>query len=84
MPFTFESEEYADMVYVLGVCDGNANAAVNEYRRRFPNRRVPIPRTFRTTYQTLRQRGYLPSFQIIYERTPQHEVHEDENIINAI
>ena len=27
---------------------------------------------------------YLPSFQIIYERTPQHEVHEDENIINAI
>ena len=29
MPFTFESEEYADMVYVLGVCDGNANAAVN-------------------------------------------------------
>ena len=35
MPPTFTHEEYADMVYVYGYCNGNANAAVDEYRRRF-------------------------------------------------
>ncbi|PSN35059.1 Exocyst complex component 6B [Blattella germanica] len=52
--------KYADMVFVVGNTNGNANAAVDEYRRRYPNRRVPIPRTFRIIYQTLRERGCLP------------------------
>ena len=30
MPRTFRHEEYADMVYVYGYCNGNANAAVGE------------------------------------------------------
>ena len=41
MPRTFTHEEYADMVYVYGYCNGNANAAVDEYRRRYPMRRTP-------------------------------------------
>ena len=32
----FTHKEYADMVYVYGYCNGNANAAVDEYRRRYP------------------------------------------------
>ena len=34
MPLTFTHEEYADMVYVYGYCNGNENAPVDEYRRR--------------------------------------------------
>ena len=41
MPRTFTHEEYADMVYVYGYCNGNANAAVDEYRRRYPLQRTP-------------------------------------------
>ena len=32
MPFLFSHVEYCDMHYVYGYCDGNASAAVNEYR----------------------------------------------------
>ena len=35
MPFLFSHVEYCDMHYVYGYCDGNASAAVNEYRRRY-------------------------------------------------
>jgi len=36
MPRTFTHEEYPDMVYVYGYCNGNANAAVDGYWRRYP------------------------------------------------
>ena len=41
MPHIFTNAEYADMLYVYGFCDGNAIAAVLEYRRRFFVRRIP-------------------------------------------
>ncbi|KAJ4431286.1 hypothetical protein ANN_19883 [Periplaneta americana] len=41
MPFVYTHQEYADIVYVYGVCDGNATAAVLAYQARFPNRRIP-------------------------------------------
>ena len=46
MPFTFSFEEYADMIYVYGFCDGNSVLAVTEYQQRFPNRRIPNRRVF--------------------------------------
>ncbi|KAJ4439478.1 hypothetical protein ANN_07602 [Periplaneta americana] len=33
--------EYATIVYVYGLCDGNATAAVLAYQALFPNRRIP-------------------------------------------
>ncbi|KAJ4451172.1 hypothetical protein ANN_02614 [Periplaneta americana] len=36
-----QNKEYADIVYVYGLCDGNATAAVLAYQARFPNRRIP-------------------------------------------
>ncbi|KAJ4444439.1 hypothetical protein ANN_06231 [Periplaneta americana] len=36
--------EYADIVYVYGLCDGSSLHAIAEYERRFPNRRVPYRR----------------------------------------
>ncbi|KAJ4430167.1 hypothetical protein ANN_22377 [Periplaneta americana] len=41
MPFVYTHQEYADIVYVYGLCDGNATAAVLAYQARFPNRRIP-------------------------------------------
>ena len=46
MPFLFTHVEYCDMHYVYGYCDGNASAAMNEYRRRYPERRIPSKRVF--------------------------------------
>ncbi|EZA52544.1 hypothetical protein X777_08023 [Ooceraea biroi] len=41
MPKVFSNEEYTDIHFVYGFCEGNARAAVREYQCRFPNRRVP-------------------------------------------
>jgi hypothetical protein len=40
LPFTISFEEYADMIYVNGFCDGNSVLSVAEYQQRFPNRRI--------------------------------------------
>ena len=40
MLFVFSHVEYCDMHFVYGFCDGNARAAVEEYQRRFPDRRI--------------------------------------------
>lgn len=50
MPRLFSNNEYADIHYVYGFCDGNAEQAVHEYGRRFPNRRRPNARVFINTH----------------------------------
>ena len=84
MPFKFTTAEYADMVFVFGYCDGNATAASLEYHRRFPNRRMPSPKTFTTTFSALRETGSLPSVHIQYERVTQQNVAEEENILAMV
>ncbi|EZA47422.1 hypothetical protein X777_05112 [Ooceraea biroi] len=54
MPKVFSNEEYTDIHFVYGFCDGNARAAVREYQRRFPNRRVPDSSVFSNTHLQLR------------------------------
>jgi len=61
MPFVFSHVEYCDMHFVYGFCDGDANAAVEEYRRRYPERRIPSRGVFTRVQQTLRDNGCLPS-----------------------
>jgi len=46
MPHIFTNAEYADMMYVYDFCDSSVTAAVEEYRRRFPMRRIPDRRVF--------------------------------------
>jgi len=41
MPFMFSHVEYCDMHFVYRFCNWNALAAVEDYRRRFPDRRIP-------------------------------------------
>ena len=68
MPFLFTHVEYCDMHYVYRYCDGNASAVVNEYRRRYPERRIPSKRVFTRVEQSLRDNGCLPSFALHSER----------------
>ena len=83
MPFTFSFEEYADMIYVYGFCDGNSVLAVAEYQRWFPNRRIPNRRVFTVVYQTLRDTGRLPGVRT----AAKHGVHEcinEEGIVHMV
>ena len=68
MPFVFSHVEYCDMHFVYGFCDGNARAAVQEYQRRFPDRRIPSRSVFTRIHQTLRDTGSLPSISLQSER----------------
>ena len=60
MPFVFSHMEYCDMHFVYGFCNGNARAAVEEYQRRFPDRRIPSRSVFTLIHQTLHDTGSLP------------------------
>ena len=68
MPFAFSHVEYCDMHFVYGFCDGNANPAVEEYLRRYPERRIPSRGVFTCVHQTLRDNGCLPSVAVQSER----------------
>ncbi|KAJ4442100.1 hypothetical protein ANN_11966 [Periplaneta americana] len=59
--FVYSDSEHADMLSVCGLCGGDALAAVEEYRRRFPNRRIPSSCMFSRVYRMLSETGKLPS-----------------------
>jgi len=81
MPFTFAVAEYADMIYVYGLCDGNSVHAIPEYQQRFPNRRIPTRRVFTRVYQTSRDTGTLTRVRIAAERDVNEGVDEEEGIV---
>ena len=64
MPFVFSHVEYCDMHFVYGFCNGNSRAAVVEYQRRFPDRRIPSRRVFTRIYQTLRDNGCYKTLHV--------------------
>ena len=68
MPFVFSHVEYCDMHFVYGFCNGNAHAAVEEYQRRFPDRRIPSRGVLTRINQTLCDTGCLPSVAVRSER----------------
>ena len=84
MPFLFTHIEYCDMHYVHGYCDGNASAAVNEYRHRYPERRIPSKRVFTRVEQSLRDNGCLPSFASHSEREIVRTINTRENILDMV
>lgn len=57
MPLLFSNEEYADIHFIYGVCNGNARLAAREYEHRFPHRRVPHHTVFTRTHRLLRETG---------------------------
>ena len=72
------------LIYVYGFCDGSATAAVEEYRRRFPMRRIPDRRVFYKVFSTLRECGTLPSAHVSSERTRKQDMEEQENVLDMV
>lgn len=54
---SFSNREIADIHFIYGFCNGNASAAVREYRNRFPNRRIPTRRLFTQIHADLATNG---------------------------
>jgi len=84
MPFVFSHVEYCYMHFVYGFCDGNASAAVDEYRRRYPERRIPFRGVFTRVQQTLRDNGCLPSVAAQSEREMVRTIKTRENILEMV
>jgi hypothetical protein len=82
MPFSYE--EYADMHLVYGFCNCNTTAAVEEYRLRYPQRRIPDRRVFTRVHQHLREKGSFPSVNRHAERQVPQNVEDDEHIIDMV
>src|SRR5215510_2146161 len=80
---TFTHEEYADMVYVYGYCNGNANSAVDEYWIRYPLRRTPNRAVFTNVFCELRECGTLSSVHVSSERRSIQTAEEQEDIVST-
>ena len=70
-----------DIYFVYGICDGNARAALDEYQRRFHDRRIPSRGVFSRIHQTMRETGCLPSVAVQSEREVVRTINMRENIL---
>jgi len=84
MPHIFTNTEYADMMCVYVFCDGSATAAVEEYCRRVPMRRIADRRVFYKVYNTLREGGTLLSAHVSSERARKQNMEKQENILDMV
>lgn len=53
----YSNEYIADIHFIYGFCNGNANEAVREYARRYPNRPTPNARTFIRIHLSIAENG---------------------------
>jgi hypothetical protein len=79
---TYSNQEYVDIHFMYGYCDGNARASVREYHRRFPARRIPNPKVFINVHRHLTETGNFP--KATAERPVQQELANEEAILNMI
>ena len=84
MPFVFSHTEYCDMHFVYVFCNGNARAAVDEYQRCFPDRKIPSRGVFSRIHQTMRETGCLPSVAVQSERDVVPMISTRENILEMV
>lgn len=77
----YSSAHIADIHFIYGFCNGNARAAVREYRRRFPNRPTPNHQTFRDIHRRLAENGIR---QPVGERVREIPVYNEETVLNMI
>lgn len=87
----YTNAEMADMHYVYGLADGNAEQARNLYNQRFPNRILPNRQTFSSIHRRLAESGTFrkgtSEGRPRTVRTPEIEeavLYEIENILNLV
>ena len=72
------------MHFVYGFCNSNACAAVEEYQRHFPNRRIPSRGVFTSVHQTMRETGCLTNVAVQSEREVVRTINTRENILEMV
>jgi len=72
------------MHFVYGFCNGKARATVQEYQRRFPDRRIPSRSVFTRIHQALRDTGSLPNVSLQSEREVVRKINTRENILQVV
>ena len=72
------------MYFVYGFCNINTCAAVEEYQRRFPDRRIPSRGVFARIHQTMRETGCLPSVAVQSEREEVQTINTRENSLDMV
>lgn len=78
----YTNEEYADIVYVYGLCYGNSSHARQRYHEMYPDRRLPDRRVFANTFRRLRETG---SVVRNFERAPRvRRILVEERILEAV
>jgi len=72
------------MHFVYGFCNDNARAAVEEYQRRFPDRRIPSRDVFTRIHQTMCDTGCLRSIAVQSEREVVRTIYTRESILEMV
>jgi len=72
------------MHFVYGFCNSNARAAVEEYQRHFPDRRIPSRGVFILIHQTMRETGCLLSVAVQSEKEVVRTINTRENILEMV
>jgi len=67
---------------VHGFCNDSAMRAVDEYRRRFPNRRVSNRKVFQKLFASVQETGMFPSVRIDYAREEGLDAENEENVLD--
>jgi hypothetical protein len=67
MPHIFTNAEYVDVLYVHGFHNDSVTAAVEEYCRPFPMRRILDCEEFPKAFNTLRECGMFPNAHVSSE-----------------
>ena len=84
MPCVFSHTKYCDMHFVYGIFNGNACAAVEEYRRHFPDWKISSKGVFSHVHQSMHENCCLPSVCDQSEREMVPDINTQENILGMV
>lgn len=79
--YAYSTEQYSDIIFVYGYCNGNARQAVREYQERFPHRHLPYRQVFSNSFRRLRETGNPAPAAAIRPHAVQVEL--EEAVIDA-
>jgi transposase len=80
----YSFEEYADMIFIYGLCNGNARHAARKYRQRYPNRRHPHFQTFSRSFRRLRETGAVCLSNGGRGIPNRHNIEDEERVIDEV
>ena len=84
MPFLVFPRGILWHAFCVWILRCSACAAVEEYQRRFPDRRIPSQSVFTRIHQTLRDTGSLPSVSVLSEREVVRTINTRQNILQMV